>query len=230
MNDFSTNMSLGPRHLFEIIRRDLIMTVMVLLGIGLSACADAHRALLYTSSESPSVPLQEKTYPAENWGGTVGKTLPNFTLSGVLPSLTSDVTGSVSMTDYFDPDGEEFDLLHITLVTLWCPHCANQSSVLGKNSTWLREHRIANLEIVIDGPTIGSAPTIKDASAWAARHNLSLIPVLLDVKAAVTGKIWDIQAIPMHILVRTRDMQILDIHTGEISNLQTYAQGFLNQL
>jgi hypothetical protein len=206
-----------------------MMTCTVLLGLSLTACEGAHRALTYTSSEAPSIPLNETTYPSDDWGSTVGKTLPNFTLTGVLSGSSPDVTGPVSMADYFDPDGEQIDLLHITLVTLWCPHCTNQSVKIGANSEWLRKNRVANVEIVIDGPQAGTAPTLKDASAWAVRHGL-FFPILVDVKAAITGKIWDIQSIPMHIVVNPRDMRILDIRTGEIPNLIAYEQGFLDKV
>ena len=168
------------------------------------------------------------TYPGDNWGGKVGKRFPNLSFEGVASAATADAPTVIHVADYFDPAGARYDLLHVVIVAMWCPHCDRQASAIAGLADWQAQNRIATFELAIDGPN-HSGPSMAEVADWAVAHKLST-PVARDPKSAQIKPYITVDYIPLHLLVNPRTMTILDATTGEVADLKAYEQKFRSQV
>jgi hypothetical protein len=173
-------------------------------------------------------------YPTTNIGGqprtatTAGQFFPNLTLEGVRSAATMATPAVVSMSEYYDPAGARYDLLHVIGIFMWCPHCNNETSNLSKIATWQADHRVAVVQIAMEG--YGSAsPSTSELQKWVGGYNLNF-PVLVDGQGAQLGEYFSVNYVPLNIVVNPRTMEILAVDVGEVGDCQAYEQGFLNNL
>jgi len=172
--------------------------------------------------------LDGPAYPTTNIGGQVGKIFPNLTLEGVRSAATVDTPVWVSMAEYYDPDGLQYDLLHVIGILMWCPHCKSETDSLAKISAWQVDHRVAVIQIAIQGAS-GASPGWSELQAWVSAHKLNF-PVLVDGQGVQLGHYFTIDYVPLNIVVNPRTMEILAIDIGDVGDVQAYEQGFLNSL
>jgi hypothetical protein len=155
---------------------------------------------------------------------------PNLTLDGVRSKATMDTPESISTSEYYDPTGARYDLLHVTGIFMWCPHCNNETNDLAGIAAWRAAHRVAVVQIAMEGYDRGSAsPSWTEVQKWVGDHNLDF-PVLVDGKGAELGKYFSVNSVPVNIAVNPRTMEVLDLQIGEVGSTQTYEQGLLNSL
>lgn len=157
-----------------------------------------------------------------------GEVFPDLELQGVRSAAASDNLVPVSTWEYYDPDGQRYDLLHVMVICLWCPHCNNETTNVSRIAGWQAEHRVASLQIAIQGYT-SKAPTLAELQQWALDHDLSF-PVLADGQGAQLGRYYPVGSVPVSIAVNPRTMAVLAIDVGEVGSVQSYEQGFLDQL
>jgi len=157
-----------------------------------------------------------------------GEVFPKLELQGIRSAAASDSLGPVSTWEYYDPSGQQYDLLHVMVVCMWCPHCNNETTEVSKIAGWQAEHRVASLQIAIQGYT-SQPPTLLELQSWAQEHNLTF-PVLVDGQGAQLGQYFEVRSVPVNIMVNPRSMAVLGIRVGEVGGVQTYEQGFLDQL
>lgn len=174
------------------------------------------------------------SYPTENVGGRprsasqAGQTFPNLTLVGVRSKATLDTPESISMAEYYDPEGARYDLLHVVGLFMWCPHCDNETKELVSIGSWQAEHRVAAVQIAMQG--YGSAsPGWSDVRKWVGDHNLGF-PLLVDGQGEELGKYFKVSSVPVNIAVNPRTMEVLDVVIGEVGSVQAYEQQILNSL
>jgi hypothetical protein len=173
-------------------------------------------------------------YPTSNIGGRPrsstepGQTLANLTLQGIPGVAGLDQTVTVSMSDYFDPQGARYDLLHVMALFMWCPHCNNEANNLAKIAGWQSSHRVASVQIAMQGYG-GDTPTWDELKKWVSDHNLP-VPVLLDAQGAQLGQYFKVTSVPINIVVNPRTMEILAVDIGEVGDVQGYEQRFLDAL
>jgi hypothetical protein len=161
-------------------------------------------------------------------GGQPGQIFPNLTLQGIRSSASLDTQTTVSFSEYFDPQGQRFDLLHVMGIFMWCPHCDNETKAVSNIAAWQSAHRVAAVQIAMSG--YGSDPaTWSDLRKWITDHNLT-IPVLLDAKGVQLGQYFQVGAVPVNIVVNPRTMEILAVDIGEVGDVQSYEQKFLSSL
>jgi hypothetical protein len=157
-----------------------------------------------------------------------GRIFPNLYLQGLRSSAAMDTEVTVSTWEYHDPEGTSYDLLHATVICLWCPHCNNETNALAAVAAWQADHRVAVLQIAIQG--YGSAsPTWAEIQGWARDHAVAF-PVLIDGQAAKLRQYYDVSSVPLNIVVNPRDMSVLGIDMGEVGDVQAYQQGYLDRL
>ena len=170
-------------------------------------------------------------YPTENIGGRPrtagrpGQTFPNLTLEGIASAETVDTVAVLSMADYYDPAGARYDLLHVVGIFLWCPHCDNETSDLMKIAAWRADHRVAVIQIAMEGYGSG-APGWNELQKWVREHSLDF-PVVADGGGAQLGSYFAVNSVPLNIAVDPRTMEILAVDVGEVGDVQAYEQGFL---
>jgi hypothetical protein len=173
-------------------------------------------------------------YPSTDIGGRprsstqAGQRFPNLTLVGISSAATINTPVTVSMADYYDPAGSRYDLLHIMAIFMWCPHCNNETTVLSKIAGWQSDHRVAALQIAMEGYGSASA-TWAELQKWVGDHNLN-VPVVLDGQGAQLGQYFKVNSVPINIVVNPRTMEVLSVDVGEIADVQAYEQSFLDQL
>jgi hypothetical protein len=146
----------------------------------------------------------------------------------VLSAATEDTATSVSMADYYDPQGARYDLLHIIAIFMWCPHCNKETDALATIAPWQASQRVAVMQIAMQG--YGSAsPTWTEVKTWAGSHNVAF-PILVDGQGAKLGQYFPVTSVPVNIVVNPRTMEILAVDVGEKADVQGYEQGFLAAL
>ncbi len=157
-----------------------------------------------------------------------GRIFPNLDLQGLRSSAAVDSEVTVSTWEYHDPEGTSYDLLHAMVICLWCPHCNNETNALAKVAAWQADHRVAVLQIALQGYTSAS-PTWADIVKWATDHAVSF-PVLIDGQGAKLRQYYDLSSVPLNIAVNPRDMSVLGLDMGEVGDVQAYEQGYLDRL
>lgn len=181
-----------------------------------------------------AVNSQGQAYPTDNLGGRprkgsqAGQLFPDLTFEGLLSAATAATPAIVSMADYYDPDGLRYDLLHVMAIFLWCPHCSNETTAVGKLAAWQASHRVATLQIAMQGYG-GASPTWAELQKWARDHNVGF-PVVADGQGAQLKAYFPVQSVPVNIVVNPRTMEILAVDIGEQGDVQAYEQGFLDGL
>jgi hypothetical protein len=158
------------------------------------------------------------------------QSFPNLTLEGVRSKATMDTPESISTSEFYDPTGARYDLLHVIALFMWCPHCNNETNDLASNAAWRAAHRVAVVQIAMEGYDYGSAsPSWTEVQKWVGDHNLDF-PVLVDGQGAELGKSFSVHSVPVNIAVNPRTMEVLDVQIGEVGSTQRYEQGLLNSL
>jgi hypothetical protein len=157
-----------------------------------------------------------------------GATFPNLTLDGILSVATVDTPAVVSMSEYQDPTGARYDLLHVIGIFMWCPHCNNETNNLAGIAAWRAANRVAVVQIAMEGYG-GASPTWSELQKWVSDHNVDF-PVLIDSQGAQLGQYFSVNYVPVNIVVNPRTMEILAVDVGEVGDCQTYEQSFLNAL
>jgi hypothetical protein len=153
---------------------------------------------------------------------------PNLTLQGLRSAAAMAAPEPISTWESYDPDGLHYDLLHVMAICLWCSHCSNETNAVAKIAAWQADHRVAALQIAIQG--YGSAsPTWSEVQRWAREHNVGF-PVLMDGQAAQLGQYFSVSSVPLNIAVDPRTMAVLGTDRGEVGDVQAYEQGFLDRL
>ena len=153
---------------------------------------------------------------------------PNLTLEGVRSKETMATPETISTSEYYDPTGARYDLLHVVALFMWCPHCNNETQDLANIAAWQAAHRVAVVQIAMEG--YGSAsPSWTEVQKWVGDHNLDF-PVLVDGQGAELGKSFPVNSVPVNIAVNPRTMEVLDVQIGEVGSSQSYEQGLLNSL
>ena len=187
-----------------------LAAVAALAGLCANCSGDAGRAMTYVSLPD------------------AGQLFPNLTLQGVRSAATVDTPAEVSTSEYYDPSGASYDLLHVIGLFMWCPHCNNETNNLSAISAWQVDHRVAVVQIAMQG--YGSAsPSWSELQKWVGDHNLNF-PVLVDGQGAQLKQYFSVNYVPLNIVVNPRTMEVLDVTIGEVSDCQSYEQGFLTKV
>jgi hypothetical protein len=173
-------------------------------------------------------------YPTENIGGgpangsTPGQHFPNLTLAGVRSAATVDTPAVVAMSEYYDPTGARYDLLHVIGVFFWCPHCNNESNGLMQIAPWRSTRRVAVLEIAMQGYG-GESPGWSEVQQYATDHGFDF-PLVVDGQGAALEQYFDVRSVPLNVVVNPRTMEILAVDVGEVGDVEAYEQTFLTTL
>jgi hypothetical protein len=157
-----------------------------------------------------------------------GAIFPNLTLDGIRSAATLDTPAVVSMSEYQDPTGARYDLLHVVGLFMWCPHCNNETNNLASISAWRAAHRVAVVQIAMQGYG-GASPTWAELQKWVSDHNVDF-PVLIDAQGAQLGQYFPVNYVPVNIVVNPRTMETLAVDVGEVGDCQAYEKGFLSSL
>jgi AhpC/TSA family len=196
--------------------RIVFVFCMAFVAAALAGCGDDTGAL-------------QLSQPVDAGGAeSARQVFPSLSLQGINPVVSMDSVTTVSMGDYYDPQGLRYDLLHVMAIFLWCPHCNNETNNLSQIAGWQADHRVAAVQIAMEGYGSASA-TWDEIRKWVSDHNLT-VPVLVDGQGAQLGQYFKVNAVPVNIVVNPRTMEILTVDVGEVGDVQAYEQKFLSSL
>jgi hypothetical protein len=212
-------------------------TGSLFLAPGLDAGASGVPGTTIDADMPGAIDSDGSAYPSANIGGRpksatqAGQIFPNLTFPGVLSAATADTQAVVSMSDYYDPQGLRYDLLHVIAIFMWCPHCNNETYNLATIAGWQASQRVAVIQIAMQGynNATGASPTWSDLQKWATDHDIAF-PVLMDGQGAQLSAYFPVSAVPVNIVVNPRTMEVLAVDVGEVDDNQAYEQGFLSGL
>jgi len=154
-----------------------------------------------------------------------GQVFPNLTLQGFRSAAATDAFEPISTWDFSDPAGQRYDLVHVMVICMWCPHCNNETVDVMKLSEWRASHRVGVMQVAIQGYT-GQPPSLAEMQSWVREYAVDF-PVLVDGDAAELGQTYSVKSVPLNIMVNPRTMGVLAMDLGEVGDVETYERGFL---
>jgi len=207
-------------------------------GGGSSGTGDATATATATSSDAVASsatgyvgsPGQapKAAYPAGPYGVNVGSVVPDFTWVGYTQPHTSRATLEVmSLADYYNPTGDGVfpddgrawaglpkpKVLAVVVAAVWCQPCQQEARYfLPANKLQYEAQGGGFLQLISDGGVPGTLPDIGDLDAWTTRFSTSF-PAALDASLEFQ-RVWEADAFPENIMIRTTDMRIIAKEAG----------------
>jgi hypothetical protein len=163
---------------------------------------------------------KQNQYPCGPFGTTVGSTIDDLQLDGKDDSNgngiidVADTERPFVLSDYFNPHDhkKEAKALAIVICAQWCVPCQLEAST--ELNPLVQGYQAADAPVVLLGAVVqnqsGAPATIANLNAWANRFKPNY-PLVIDPNAALSAYT---EAFPTYVVVRTRDMQITDVHQG----------------
>jgi thiol-disulfide isomerase/thioredoxin len=163
----------------------------------------------------PPACIPPAIYPAPPYGYRAGRVIEDLAFQGKHDADLSgrvdsnDPVTTLSLHDYHqDPNTK---LLVIVACAMWCAPCVAEQPSLNTMSTSYEASGVAFLSVILQNPSSGPS-TIPNLNNWGAAKN---VPYDLAIDPTeLLGPYFPIQAFPMQMLIRTRDMRILWLDNG----------------
>ncbi len=164
-------------------------------------------------------------------GTTPGNRIRNFTFVGypwdntAQKVDTSNGTKTISLAQYFDPDGKlgpngtGIKVIHITVAAVWCGPCNQETDAISGKSgapgfaAELADKGVVFVQALSDGAVTGTGATLNDLNIWINNHN-SNFTEMLDPGVKNLGVFFDAAAVPFNANIDARSMEILDAGVG----------------
>ncbi len=213
--------------------KNSLLTSLVVLGLG--ACGpqsstptpqDEHAPEFEGGGQLGNGEVGESLYPGP-YGINKGSVVPNYQFYGYpRASLKKDFVERIELAHFYNPTGTELyppgspygegtpKPLAIVLdrSAIWCGPC-NQEARVDIPANRLKYAPKAEFFVVLDdGPDPGTPATEAQLNAWAAKYKLDY-PSAIDPNQTLSS-IVGVDAYPGNVIVRTRDMKIIEWYPG----------------
>jgi hypothetical protein len=160
-------------------------------------------------------------------GTTPGDHFPNLTFQGYPDSNRAAGLQTISLADYYDPQASRHRVLHVMAAAMWCPHCQNETDRMAELAPTLRTEGAEFVQVVINGPSSGTAADLCDVDSWMEEHATNFT-VVFDARAKRLGAVADVSAVPWNALIDTRTMEVLDVSVGAPADFAAYVRAALD--
>lgn len=164
-------------------------------------------------------------YPTDDIGtakraGTVsGNRIKNYKFVGYGTDASatkldsSKPTGTVSLADFFDPTGDKYLLIHITVAAVWCKPCNDETDEIATTlAAKFGPQKVVFLQALTEDGAYAPAK-LSDLQGWIDQHQNNFSTVL-DPEQINLGVFFDKAAIPFNANIDARSMEILTAATG----------------
>jgi AhpC/TSA family len=160
------------------------------------------------------------SYPPGPYGVGVGKVVENATFYGY-PSASSMVRQTVSLGDYYNPDGTKLTsagapitALLVTVGAVWCNPCQQEAGVLGAVANKFMPAGVQVIQDLFEGTdaTTGTAATESDLDSWITSHALPF-PVFIDPSKKL-APYFDVSSLPFIMLLDAKTMTNVEEEVG----------------
>jgi hypothetical protein len=177
-------------------------------------------------------------YPTEAIGagarrGTIaGDVLRNYKFLGYRNTEQKQKTAageleSISMSEFFDPEGRQYKLIHINVGAVWCEPCNAEAEELRVIAPEMRDQGVLFIQALSDGPVRGVGATQKDLDGWMTKQQPTFTE-LLDPEVVNLGPLFVSGAVPFNADIDPRTMEILKAQAGYNGNLKPEVQRWLD--
>lgn len=165
-------------------------------------------ACLY--DETPPTPRElnsdGKEYPSGPYGSQVDQVFANLAFSAMLTPDRASLA-PVSLIDYYDPHRQRHKLLHLMVIAMWCPVCAQETSMMPAVYDEYYERGLRVVQIAVNGFERRASANLCDAQKWIEKYGL-VFPLCLDPGAEILAKTVNIVGVPWNVTIDTSTMRI----------------------
>jgi hypothetical protein len=167
-------------------------------------------------------------YPPGPYGVGKNSVIQNFSWVGYTqPQVDKSTLELVSLADYWNPTGDGVfpddgrkwaglpkpKVLAIVVAAYWCQPCRQEAQYLIPAAKLQFEDAGGGfLQLLSDGAVQGETPVLNELNLWTASYDTSF-PALLDATGEFQ-KVWEADAYPQNIMIRTSDMRIIERESG----------------
>jgi hypothetical protein len=145
--------------------------------------------------------------------GTPGNIMKNFKFYGFPKGDKSQGLQQVSLADSYDPQTQNYRLIHIQAAAVWCGPCNAEAKAAGTLAAELKGKKVAWLTALVESAKQGVAATQGDLDKWLTAYPSDYSHVL-DPNNTNFGVFFDAAAIPWNADLDARTMEILFASTG----------------
>jgi AhpC/TSA family protein len=174
------------------------------------------------------LPSGVSPYAPGPYGISKGSTVENFELVG-FPNAISDTSGLriIKLADFYNPTGTEVfpegspygagepkpKALLVVVSSVWCGPCNYEADeVLPGLYTNYQPKGGEFLLALADGPTAGVPAVSKNLFQWTTKYEVNY-PSVIDPSNKLAA-LFEADAFPANIIVRTKDMKIMEVTSG----------------
>jgi hypothetical protein len=176
---------------------------------------------------SPSDPLGSSDgnfrplprYPAGPYGADEGAIIENHSFLGWRDPVRAGFDPSrleeVSLSDFYDPDGRETELIVVNASAVWCPVCRSEMRIIDTRglAAAYRSSKVVLLGTLFEDARLNPAKP-EDLALWANGLNFVVdFPLVLDPGLKL-GPYFSDAATPLNLVIDARTMEILVAYMG----------------
>jgi hypothetical protein len=212
-------------------RNDVVLRCSILgltAALGLVGCAEEEIPLFPQGTGQAKSGSATVVYPDGPYGISKESRAENFEFVG-FPNAMADTSGAriIQLSDFYNPTGADVfpegspygagepkpRALLIVVSSVWCGPCQYEASeVLPGLYAKYRPIGGEFLLALADGPTPGVPAEMKHLYNWTQKYDVDY-PAVID-PASKLGALFEADAFPANIIVRTTDMTIIDVISG----------------
>jgi AhpC/TSA family len=161
-----------------------------------------------------------------------GAIIENFTFQGYPNGDPSQGLQQIHMSDYYDPCGKRYKLIHLSVAAVWCTPCNQETDEIVLAKSQFDAQGVVMLQALDDGPSLNIPATRGDLDRWVASHHVNFTE-MLDPGLDNLHGFFLAAAVPWNADIDPRTMELLDQSTGlsadgiasEIAPAQALVQG-----
>jgi hypothetical protein len=146
-------------------------------------------------------------------GATPGDVMQNFKFLGFPNADPSQGLQTIALADYYDPCNKRYKLIHLTVASVWCVPCNNETDAIVAAKKQLDSMGVLVLQALDDGPTLGTGATLGDLTGWIRGHRTNFTEMLDPGLMNLSG-FFNAAAVPWNCDLDPRTMEILRSGTG----------------
>jgi hypothetical protein len=202
--------------------------------LALAGCASTPLDVPVTDDEtvspaatSPGAPLGASDgnfrplprYPAGPYGAGEGAIIENHSFLGWRDPVRAGFDPSrleeVRLSDFYDPDGRETELIVVNASAVWCPVCRSEMRIIDTRdlAAAYRSSKVVLLGTLFEDAKLNPAKP-EDLALWGNGLNFLVdFPLVLDPGLKL-GPYFSDAATPLNLVIDARTMEILVAYMG----------------
>jgi hypothetical protein len=200
----------------------------LLAGIGLVGCAGEDELAPPFPSQSGQPSPDAAEYAPGPYGIGVGSTIENYKFVGFANAMAvNNAMQEIHLSDFYNPTGAGVfgpespygagepmpKALLIDVSSVWCGPCNYEAANVLPGLYDLYQPQGGEFLLQLaDGPTVGDPAEPIHLSNWTAKYHVDY-PAAIDPSYKL-GALFEADAYPANMIIRTKDMKIVEVIAG----------------